>query len=106
MGVRRASLGNGIGCAQLPRCLAPGRGAPCAVASGAESTRAWSFGARGADASGARGGPRQSGGISVSGCVGERARVETHRKPGEVVICRVQKKVHRDTAPPMAAQMG
>ena len=39
-------------------------------------------------------------------CVGERAGVESHRKPGEVVICRVQKKVHRDTAPPMAAQMG
>ena len=45
-------------------------------------------------------------GISVSACVGERAGLETHRKPGEVVICRVQKKVHRDTAPPMAAQMG
>ena len=30
----------------------------------------------------------------------------THRKPGEVVICLVQKNADSDTAPPMAAQMG
>ncbi len=35
-----------------------------------------------------------------------RASGCAHRKPGEVVIWRVQKKVHRVTAPPMAAQMG
>lgn len=53
--VRRAWLGNDIGRARLPGCLAPGRGAPHAVASGAEWIRAWTLGARGADASDARG---------------------------------------------------
>ena len=53
--VRRAWLGNDNGRARLPGCLAPGRGAPYADASGAEWIRAWTLGARGADASDARG---------------------------------------------------
>jgi hypothetical protein len=73
----------------------------------ASSRRARGRSARAVRTLRARAGGRASPvGISESACVGERAGVETHRKPGEVVICRVQKKVHRDTAPPMAAQMG
>ena len=78
--------------------------APCAVASGAEWIRAWTLGARGADF-GRAGTPLATGGnICERVCGGTRGAGDA-RKPGEVVICRVRR-VHRDTAPPMAAQMG